>query len=43
VLADDFALRERGIPAASLLGGVQAAPIDSIVERMASGWNALWH
>jgi intracellular sulfur oxidation DsrE/DsrF family protein len=43
VLADDFSLRERGIPADKLLGGVRAAPIDSIIERMASGWNALWH
>jgi intracellular sulfur oxidation DsrE/DsrF family protein len=43
VLADDFSLRERGIPTAALIGGVRAAPIDSIVERMAAGWNALWH
>lgn len=43
VLADDFSLRERGIPATSLIDGVQAAPIDSIVERMAAGWNTLWH
>jgi sulfur relay (sulfurtransferase) complex TusBCD TusD component (DsrE family) len=43
VLADDFSLRERGISSASLIGGVRAAPIDSIVEWMAAGWNALWH
>lgn len=43
VLVDDFSLRERGIPTAGLLGGVRVAPIDSIVERMAAGWNALWH
>jgi hypothetical protein len=43
VLADDFSLRERGIPTAALVGGVQAAPIDAIVERMAAGWNTLWH
>jgi sulfur relay (sulfurtransferase) complex TusBCD TusD component (DsrE family) len=42
VLADDFSLRERGISSASL-GGVRAAPIDSIIERMSAGWNALWH
>ena len=41
VLADDFSLRERGISSASLIGGVRAAPIDSVVERMAAGWNAL--
>jgi hypothetical protein len=43
VLADDFSLRERGISSASLIVGVQATPIDCIVERMAAGWNALWH
>jgi len=43
VLADDFSLRERGIPSAAVIGGVRVAPIDSVVERMAAGWNALWH
>jgi hypothetical protein len=43
VLADDFSLRERGIPAAALLSGVRSTPIDSVVERMAAGWNAIWH
>jgi hypothetical protein len=43
VLADDFSLRERGISPAGLIGGVRAAPIDFVVERMAAGWNALWH
>jgi intracellular sulfur oxidation DsrE/DsrF family protein len=43
VLADDFSLRERGISSASLGAGVKAAPIDSIIERMSAGWNALWH
>ena len=43
VLADDFSLRERGIAPASVIGGVRTAPIDAVVERMAAGWNALWH
>jgi hypothetical protein len=43
VLADDFSLRERGISSARLIDGVHPAPIDAIVERMAAGWNALWH
>ena len=43
VLADDFSLRERGISSAGLIAGVKAAPIDSVVERMAAGWNVLWH
>lgn len=43
VLADDFSLRERGISAAALVSGVRAVAIDSVVERMAAGWNAIWH
>ena len=43
VLADDFSLRERGISSAGLIGGVRVSPINSVVERMAAGWNALWH
>ena len=43
VMADDFSLRERGIAPDNLIGGVKAAPIDAVVERMAAGWNALWH
>lgn len=43
VLVDDFSLRERGISSFSLISGVHPAPIDSIVERMTAGWNALWH
>ena len=37
------ALYERGIAPDNLIGGVKAAPIDAVVERMAAGWNALWH
>jgi sulfur relay (sulfurtransferase) complex TusBCD TusD component (DsrE family) len=43
VLADEFSLRERGISSAGLVAGVRAAPIDSVVERMTAGWNALWN
>jgi hypothetical protein len=43
VLADDFSLRERGISPSALLSGVRSAPIDWVVERMAAGWNPIWH
>lgn len=43
VLADDFSLRERGIPLASVTPGVKPAPIDVVVERLAAGCKAIWH
>lgn len=43
VLADDFSLRERGIPASSLAPGVKAAPLDVVVDQMADGRKTLWH
>ena len=41
VLADDFALQERGI--AQLLTGIQIAPIETVVDRMEAGHKTLWH
>jgi predicted peroxiredoxin len=43
VLADEFALRERGIPADRLRSGVRAAPLSVIVDRLADGSKTLWH
>ena len=43
VWADDFSMRERALPAANLKRGVRAAPIATVIERMAAGWNVLWH
>jgi predicted peroxiredoxin len=43
VLADDFSLRERGIPRDRLPAGVGAAPIDIVVDRLLEGRKALWH
>jgi predicted peroxiredoxin len=43
VLADDFSLRERGISADRLIPGIQAAPLDTVVDRLADGCKALWH
>jgi hypothetical protein len=41
VLADDFALKERGI--AQLVDGVSAAPIDVVVDHLAAGHKTIWH
>lgn len=44
VLADDFSLKERGIPAGSLVDGVRAAPIERVVDLLADGpTRAVWH
>ena len=43
VLADDFSLRERGIPEARLSPAVRAAPIDAVVQQLTAGAKALWH
>jgi sulfur relay (sulfurtransferase) complex TusBCD TusD component (DsrE family) len=41
VLADDFSLQERGIT--KLAEGVQASPIDVVVDHLAAGHKTLWH
>ena len=43
VLADDFALRERGIVANKLAEGVTAAPLSVVIDQLADGRKALWH
>lgn len=43
VLADDFSLRERAIPADDLLPGVAAAGLDVVIDRMARGDKTIWH
>ena len=44
VLADEFSLQERGIPAASLAKGVRSAGIDRVVDLLADGsTRAVWH
>jgi hypothetical protein len=43
VLADEFSLRERGIPHARLAAGVEAAPLDRVIELLGQGRKALWH
>jgi len=41
VLADDFALKERGVT--QLAEGVAAAPIDVVVDHLAAGHKTMWH
>ena len=41
ILADDFALRERGIT--KLLDGVQIAPIEIVIDHLEAGHKTLWH
>jgi hypothetical protein len=43
VLADDFALGERGIAVSRLVAGVVPSPIDVVIDHMAAGHKMLWH
>jgi hypothetical protein len=43
VLADDFSLSERGISKARLSPGIEAAPLDVVIDHMAAGHKTLWH
>jgi intracellular sulfur oxidation DsrE/DsrF family protein len=43
VLADEFSLRERGIPESRLAAGVRPAPLEVVIDRLADGWKVLWH
>lgn len=43
VLADEFALRERGIPAEGLVKGVSAAPLELVVDELEAGTKTIWH
>lgn len=43
VLADEFSLRERGIPAQGLHPGVEPASLDRVIDLMASGCKVIWH
>src|SRR5882672_3209059 len=41
ILADEFALQERGIT--KLLDGVESAPIETVVDHLEAGHKTLWH
>jgi len=43
VLADDFSLRERGIPAGRLVAGVKPAALETVIDQLAEGRKAIWH
>lgn len=43
VWADDFAMKERALKAQDLIHGVKPAAIGTVVDRMADGWNVIWH
>lgn len=43
VLADEFALRERGIAAEGLVKGVSAAPLELVVDELEAGTKTIWH
>jgi predicted peroxiredoxin len=42
ILADDFSLRERGIPPSRMPPGVKAASIEAALDLLAEGRKALW-
>jgi sulfur relay (sulfurtransferase) complex TusBCD TusD component (DsrE family) len=42
VLADEFSLKERGIPPSRLAEGVKIATLDQAVDQIAEGRKALW-
>jgi predicted peroxiredoxin len=43
VLAEDFSLRARALPAANLAHGVSVSPLDSVVDGLAEGVKTIWH
>lgn len=43
VLADEFALRERGIAPQRLEGGVRPTPLDVLLDQLAEGRKTFWH
>jgi hypothetical protein len=43
VLAEDFSLRERGIPPDRLQPGIRPSPLDLVIDRLAEGAKAIWH
>ena len=43
IWADDFSLRERAILATGMKRGIRSTPISIVIDRMAAGWNVIWH
>ena len=42
VVADEFSLRERGIPRERLRAKIKAGPLDVVIDHLAAGDKALW-
>jgi hypothetical protein len=43
VWADDFSMRERALAPGNLMRGVRPVAIGAVIDRMADGWNVIWH
>ena len=43
LLADEFALKERGIAGDTLADGVTSTALDTLVDHLADGRKAFWH
>ena len=43
IYADDFSLRERGIPADELMSEARPASLDLVLDQLAEGRIAIWH
>jgi predicted peroxiredoxin len=43
VWADEFAMKERAMRAQDLIAGVKQAAVGTVIDRMADGWNIIWH
>jgi predicted peroxiredoxin len=43
VWADEFALKERALKPADLIAGVKQTGVGTVIDRMADGWNVIWH
>jgi hypothetical protein len=43
VLADDFALRQRAMPIGTLLGAVQPAGLERVLDALTAGAKTIWH
>jgi sulfur relay (sulfurtransferase) complex TusBCD TusD component (DsrE family) len=43
ILADEFSLRERGIPVGRLGAGVKPAPLEVVIDHLVAGHKVLWH
>lgn len=43
ILADEFSLRERGIPKERMVAGIEVSPLDFVIDQMADGAKTIWH